>query len=64
MGLKVKLKRIENGLKQYELANKVGITREYLRQIETGIAKNPSIQVMKKISIALETSVEELFFQD
>lgn len=63
-GLRIKLKRIEKGHKQYVLAQQVGISREYLRLIENGKANNPSVQVMKKISEILETSVQELFFSD
>jgi putative transcriptional regulator len=61
-GLNIKLKRIEKGFKQYKFAEMLGISREYLRLIETGKAKNPSILVMKKISEILETSAQELFF--
>lgn len=62
--MKLKLKRIEKGYKQYIFAEKVGITREYLRKLENGTAKNPSIEIMKKISNELNTPVTELFFQD
>lgn len=61
-GLKIKLKRIERGYKQYQFARDLGISREYLRRIENGTAKNPSIELMKKISLILESSPEELFF--
>lgn len=64
MGIKIKLKRIEKGFKQYEFAEKAGISREYLRRIENGTAKNPSISIMKKIAELLETDAQELFFQD
>lgn len=62
MKMMVKLRRIEKGLKQYELADKVGISRQYLRLIENGEAKNPSIEIMKRISQVLQESVEKLFF--
>jgi len=62
--MKLKLKRIEKGYKQYVFAEKVGITRAYLRKLENGTAKNPSIELMKKISNELNTPVTELFFQD
>lgn len=64
MGLEIKLKRIEKGFKQYKFAELVGVSREYIRLIETGKAKNPSILIMKKISELLETPVQELFFND
>lgn len=62
MGIKLKIKRIEKGIKQYELAEKVGISRYYLSALERGKAKNPSITVIKAISKELDTPVEELFF--
>lgn len=62
MGIEIKLKRISKGIKQYEMAKKVGISREYLRLIENGKAKNPSIKVMKAISKELDVPVQELFF--
>lgn len=64
MGLKLKIKRIEKGIKQNELARKIGVSIQYLNALENGRAQNPSIPVMKKISEILETPVEELFFKD
>lgn len=59
---KIKALRIGKGFKAGEFAEKVGISREYLRQIENGTAKNPSCKIMKKISEILEMSIDELFF--
>ncbi len=64
MGLKLKLKRIERGFKQYEFAEKLGISRYYLSALERDKCKNPSIDLMKKISELLETPVQELFFEE
>jgi putative transcriptional regulator len=64
MGLKLKLKRIEKGFKQIELAEQIGISRYYLSGLERDKIKNPNIEVMKKISKVLEVSVQELFFDD
>lgn len=60
--LNLKLKRIEKELKQYELANKVGISPQYLRLLEKGKA-NPSRRVMIKIAEELNSTIEELFFE-
>lgn len=60
--MKLKLKRIEKGIKQYELAEKVGISRYYLSSLERGKSKNPSNMLMLKLAQELDTSVEELFF--
>lgn len=64
MGLKLKLKRVEKGIKQKDLAKEVGISIQYLNALENGRATNPGIPVMKKISEILETPVTELFFED
>ncbi|KXL52824.1 anaerobic benzoate catabolism transcriptional regulator [Anaerotignum neopropionicum] len=59
---KLKLKRIELGLKQKDVAKQVGITPQYLMNLENGKSKNPSIKVMKEISAILDCPVQELFF--
>lgn len=62
--MKIKVKRIEMGIKQKDLAKRIGITAQYLMKIEHGEAKNPSIDIMKRISEELGESVEELFFSE
>jgi putative transcriptional regulator len=64
VGLKIKLKRIEKGIKQCELAEKLGISRYSLSALERNKIKNPNLEVMKKICEILETSVQELFFNN
>ena len=49
-------------LKQKDVAASVGITQQYLFSLEHGKAKNPSIDVMKKLAEVLETTPQELFF--
>lgn len=61
-GLAVKVRRTELEKKSTEVAFNVGITREYLRLIEAGKAKNPSIEVMKKLAAELQSDVQTLFF--
>lgn len=63
MGLRLKLKRIEKGYTQIELARKSGISRYYLSALERGKSNNPSMGLMKKISGILQVPVEELFFE-
>ncbi len=60
----LKMKRIQLGLKQKDVAAKAGITAQYLRNLENGKAKNPSVVLMKKIATILNSSVEELFFNE
>lgn len=61
-GLAIKLRRIELEKKTINVAASVGISREYLRLIEAGKAKNPSIGVMKKLADELQSDVQVLFF--
>ena len=62
--MKLKLKRISMGLKQGQLAEQVGICKQYLADLENGRANNPSKKLMEKIASALETTAAELFFSD
>ena len=62
LGLKIRIKMIEQNIKGVELCNKIGISPQYLSAILNGRVKNPSIQLMRKFSELLNTPVEELFF--
>lgn len=64
MGLRLKVKRIEKGIKQKDLAKDIGVSIQYLNALENDRANNPSIVVMKKISELLDTPVQELFFSE
>ena len=65
MARKLKASRIMAGYdKAYEFAKEMGISRQYLTMLETGRAKNPSRELMMKISKALNISIEELFFSE
>ncbi|MBO1264447.1 helix-turn-helix transcriptional regulator [Proteiniclasticum sp. SCR006] len=63
-GMKIKIARIQRHKKQYQFARELGISREYLRLIESDKAKNPSTDLMKKIAEQLETKVGALFFDE
>lgn len=65
MGSKIKIARLRVGkIKAYEFAKEVGISKQYLSNLETGKVKNPSRELMLKMSKALNTSIEELFFSE
>lgn len=61
-GLKIKLRRVELEKKAIDVSKSVGISREYLRLIEAGKAKNPSREIMKKLSSELQSDIQTLFF--
>lgn len=50
------------GLKQSQLAEKAGITRSFLANIECG-RHTPSLKVARKLSIALGGTIDD-FFED
>lgn len=50
---RVRDRRSQEGLSQQELADKIGISRNYLSQIERGQATNLSWQVREKLSSLL-----------
>ena len=52
--------RIENDISQEELADKAGVHRTYIGSVERG-ERNITINVMEKISIALERPIVEFF---
>lgn len=52
-GTRVRERRLEEGLSQDELAQKAGISRNYLSEIERGQATNLSWQVVQRLSEAL-----------
>jgi transcriptional regulator with XRE-family HTH domain len=56
----VKLRRKELGLSQEELADLAEIDRTYASQIERGVA-NPSLEVLFRISSALDMELIKLF---
>lgn len=60
IGEKIKKKRIEKNLKQYELAKLAKMSNTFLSDIETGRSA-PSIKTLKKIAKVLELDIKEFF---
>ena len=54
--------RKQKGLLLEEMAKTIGISTGYLCHLEKGTRKNPSTEIMEKISMVLERSVTEVFF--
>lgn len=48
------------GLSQRQIAEKCGVTQQFIQQIESG-KKNPSVKVLTKLAEALDSSIDELF---
>ena len=64
MKYKIKALRVGMGFKAGEFAKELGISREYLRRIENGTAKNPTRKLMMKIAKLLNSDVITLFFSE
>lgn len=60
--MKNNLKKSREDIKmsQDELAKKIGISREYLSQLEKG-KRNPSLQLAFKIAYEFNVKVEDIF---
>jgi transcriptional regulator with XRE-family HTH domain len=56
----VKAGRKAIGLSQEELAFEAGIDRTYVSQIERAVCKNPSLEVLVRVSEVLGKTVNEL----
>ena len=50
---RVRERRLADGLSQEDLAERAGISRNYLSQIERGVSTNLSQSVVRRISEAL-----------
>ncbi|MGM9614304.1 MAG: helix-turn-helix transcriptional regulator [Oscillospiraceae bacterium] len=61
--LKMKFRRIELDMSQTELAKKAGVTRQTIGLIESG-EFNPSVKLCIAICKALNTTLNDLFWED
>ena len=61
--LKLKFRRIEMEMSQTKLAEKVGVTRQTIGLIEAGDF-NPSLRLCIAICRALDTTLNDLFWED
>ncbi|WRP06396.1 helix-turn-helix domain-containing protein [Rossellomorea aquimaris] len=60
IGERVKKYRKEKRMSMTELAEKAGVAKSYLSSIERNLQKNPSIQFLEKISVALGIPMDAL----
>lgn len=59
----IKAERVKRGIRQIDLAKKVGVTPQYLHLIEIGKV-DPRRKIMIEISKELGMTPQELFFQN
>lgn len=59
----IKLLRKEKGLRQEDLADLLGVTRQTIIAIENN-KYNPTLELAMKVSKLLERPLEEVFFLD
>ena len=60
---KIKIARVEKGLTQQDLADSVNVTRQTISLIEVR-KYNPSLKLCKNICIALNKTLDDLFWED
>lgn len=60
VGQRIKALRHQIGLSQEALANKAGVDRTYVTDVENG-RRNISVELLEKIIVALEVSFKEFF---
>lgn len=64
MGYKIKEKRKEKNMTQEELAAKSGVSRATISGLENGTVRATSSKTLVKLARALDTTVDQIFFQD
>ena len=60
LGPKLKELRVKNGKSLQDLADEVGASKAHIWDLETGRAKNPTIELLSKLASALGTSISDL----
>ena len=56
----IKALRKGRKLTQDQLAARIGVTKPYVSQLESGSRKNPSLPVLRRLGKALKVKVAEL----
>jgi len=62
LGAALKSRRLDLGLSQEELANRAGLHRTYITDVERG-SRNPSLDTIQKLARALQVPLSQLFLQ-
>lgn len=64
MGIKIKERREELKMTQEELAQKSGVSRQTISAIETGKYENVLVGTLAAIALALDTTVDKIFYPE
>ena len=64
MGYKIKERREELRMSQEELAQKSGVSRQTISNIETGKYENVLVGTLASIALALDTTVDKIFYPE
>lgn len=62
MGYKIKELREEKKMSQEDLSKKSGVSRTIISGLESGTIKETSTKTLRKIAVALEKKVSDIFF--
>lgn len=60
IGQKIRSWRMKRELTQEGLARKADIPYTSLAKVESGVIQNPSIETVRKLSVGLEITIDEL----
>jgi DNA-binding XRE family transcriptional regulator len=64
MGYKIKERREELRMTQEELAQKSGVSRQTISSLETGKYDNVLVGTLAAIAVALDTTVDKIFYPE
>ena len=64
MKTRLKVRRAELNITQDELAEKSGVARSIISQIESGRRDNITFDTMKRLTNALECKISDIFLEE
>lgn len=62
MGYRIKELREEKKMSQEDLSKKSGVSRTIISGLESGTVKETSTKTLRKIAVALDKKVSDIFF--
>ena len=61
---RIKECRIEEKIKQIQLAEMIGVSRETVGRLETGKYQNPTLRLAHDVASCLGKSIEDIFYYE